>query len=38
MGLSTAQLFLLFGTVLGIMALMGACYAMGYLRGRGGAQ
>jgi hypothetical protein len=38
MGLSTAQLLLLSGTVLGIMALMGVCYAMGYLHGRGGAQ
>jgi hypothetical protein len=33
MGLSTAQLLLLSGTVLGIMALMGISWAMGYLQG-----
>jgi hypothetical protein len=33
MGLSTVQLLLLAGTVLGIMALMGISWAMDYLQG-----
>jgi len=36
--LSTAQLLILAGTVLGVMALMGISGVFGYLLGRGGAE